>query len=88
MSLREINKENYVKALQDFNSVPFMQMTEMLEFLERRGYKISYLAYMIDDKVEVLSSLLVIKQFSGYKAEINMGPLYNDEKYLLPFFLS
>ncbi|EHI70296.1 peptidoglycan bridge formation glycyltransferase FemA/FemB family protein [Streptococcus ictaluri] len=86
MSLREINKENYVKALQDFNSVPFMQMTEMLEFLERRGYKISYLAYMIDDKVEVLSSLLVIKQFSGYKAEINMGPLYNDEKYLLPFF--
>ena len=72
----EIIDQNIFRTICDsVSDKSFMQSAEMGNLLEKRGFQVSYLAFRVDNVIQVAAILYSLPMTGGYHMEINSGPI-------------
>ncbi len=83
----EIIDQNIFRTICDsVSDKSFMQSVEMGNLLEKRGFQVSYLAFRVDNVIQVAAILYSLPMTGGYHMEINSGPISYNQVYLADFY--
>lgn len=86
MSITQITEQEYAVALQQFSQVSFMQSVEMGRLHQKRQHEVYYLAYTVDQQIQVLALVFSQALFGGIRMELNAGPICQDARHLPAFY--
>ena len=83
----EIIDQNIFRTICDsVSDKSFMQSVEMGDLLKKRGFQVSYLAFRVDNVIQVAALLYSLPMTGGYHMEINSGPISYNQVYLADFY--
>lgn len=86
MTLQTISKEAFQKHSQIAQEKSFMQSIEMADLLTKRGFDVEYIAWSVNDTIEISAILYSMPMAGGRYFEINCGPVVTNARYLNAFY--
>lgn len=86
MTLKILSREDYETLNTRFKERSFMQIVEMADLLEKRGFDITFLGLETDGTIQVAGVLYSMPMTGGLHMEINSGPASTSTAYLSEFY--
>ncbi len=86
MTLKILSREDYETLNTRFKERSFMQIVEMADLLEKRGFDITFLGLETDGAIQVAGVLYSMPMTGGLHMEINSGPASTSTAYLSEFY--